>query len=144
MIPSTLWIVIRLPRNKRCRRDISRTPRRHRIFPLNLPVPLFPYSLSESSSSDEPRITDLSRVSRIKLAALIYCRSLRAVDQESRQRIRLRKRAFLANQDPAAFQVSDPQCFDDAEQRSRQSEITAMSAISATSGGKIGIVRDRL
>ena len=62
-------------RKERCRRDISRTPRRHRIFPLNLPVPLFPYSLSESSSSDEPRITDLSRVSRNKLAALIYGRS---------------------------------------------------------------------
>jgi hypothetical protein len=39
-------------------------------------LPLFPYSLSESSSSDEPSITDLSRVSKIKLAALIYCRSL--------------------------------------------------------------------
>ena len=62
-------------RKERCRRDITRTPRRHRIFPLNLPVPLFPYSLSESSSSDEPKITDLSRVSRNKLEALIYDRS---------------------------------------------------------------------
>jgi hypothetical protein len=48
---------------------LSPRPLGHRgdtVFsPLNLPVPLFPYSLSESSSSDEPRIIDLSGMSRI-------------------------------------------------------------------------------
>ena len=47
---------------ERCRRGISRTPRRHRIFPLKSPCPCFPIPFG-SSSSDEHSINRCLRMS---------------------------------------------------------------------------------